>query len=249
MTPNPIARVLSTLSTSGVQYLLMGGQACVLYGAAEFSRDCDVALLASPENLDRLRTAVDQLQAERIAVPPFEAEYLERGHAVHFRCRRPDVDRMRLDVMTTMRGVAPFDELWARRTTVETPEGDSLEVMGLPDLVQAKKTQRDKDWPMIRRLVEAHYASHQNEATPERIRFWLAESRTPSMLIALACEHMDEAMRAASERPLVAEALHASQSRLRQALSQEEADEREADRQYWAPLKRELEQLRRKRGG
>ena len=27
----------------------MGGQACVFYGAAEFSRDTDMAILASPE--------------------------------------------------------------------------------------------------------------------------------------------------------------------------------------------------------
>ena len=32
----------------------MGGQACVLYGAAEFSRDLDLALLPDPDNLDRL---------------------------------------------------------------------------------------------------------------------------------------------------------------------------------------------------
>jgi hypothetical protein len=32
----------------------MGGQACILYGAAEFSRDVDVAVLASEGNLDRL---------------------------------------------------------------------------------------------------------------------------------------------------------------------------------------------------
>ena len=32
----------------------MGGQACVLYGAAEFSRDLDLALLPDPANLDRL---------------------------------------------------------------------------------------------------------------------------------------------------------------------------------------------------
>ena len=29
------------MRTNHVQYLLMGGQACVLYGAAEFSRDAD----------------------------------------------------------------------------------------------------------------------------------------------------------------------------------------------------------------
>ena len=69
-----------------MQILLMGGQACVFYGAAEFSRDIDFALLCDEENLARLRAALDELQAEVIAVPPFEASYLRRGFAVHFRC-------------------------------------------------------------------------------------------------------------------------------------------------------------------
>jgi len=39
--PNPILRVLSTFQHHRAAYLLMGGQACVFYGAAEFSRDTD----------------------------------------------------------------------------------------------------------------------------------------------------------------------------------------------------------------
>jgi hypothetical protein len=47
--PNPILKVLSTLSCHMVRHLLIGGQACVLYGAAEFSRDCDVVILVNEE--------------------------------------------------------------------------------------------------------------------------------------------------------------------------------------------------------
>jgi hypothetical protein len=36
---NPIVRVLSTFRRCEVRSLLMGGQACIIYGAAEFSRD------------------------------------------------------------------------------------------------------------------------------------------------------------------------------------------------------------------
>ena len=36
---NPILKVLSSIRQHRVQALLMGGQACVFYGAAEFSRD------------------------------------------------------------------------------------------------------------------------------------------------------------------------------------------------------------------
>ena len=58
MTLNPILKVLSTLSTHHVQHLLMGGQACVLYGAAEFSRDTDIALMTEAENLRRLSSGL-----------------------------------------------------------------------------------------------------------------------------------------------------------------------------------------------
>ena len=72
----------------------MGGQACVLYGAAEFSRDTDFAILAEQENLDVLRRALADLQAETIAVPPLEKRFLDRGHAVHFRCAHREALRM-----------------------------------------------------------------------------------------------------------------------------------------------------------
>jgi hypothetical protein len=46
----------------------MGGQACVLYGAAEFSRDIDLAILADPRNLSRLDKVLVDLNAEPIIV-------------------------------------------------------------------------------------------------------------------------------------------------------------------------------------
>ena len=67
MIPNPILKVLSTLTTHRVQHLLMGGQACVLYGAAEFSRDTDLAILASPANLTRLDKALAWLRSKTSA--------------------------------------------------------------------------------------------------------------------------------------------------------------------------------------
>jgi hypothetical protein len=96
----------------------MGGQACVFYGAAEFSRDLDLLVLADAVNLPNLMQAMNSLSADVIAVPPFEEQHLLRGHAVHFRCQKKDVAGLRIDVMSTLRGVAGFEELWARRTTI-----------------------------------------------------------------------------------------------------------------------------------
>jgi len=49
--------------------------------------------------------------------------------------------------MSRPRVVGPFATLWRRRTTLSLPDGFSFDVLSLPDLVRAKKTQRDKDCP------------------------------------------------------------------------------------------------------
>jgi len=245
--PNPIIKVLSTLSCHEVRHLLMGGQACVFYGAAEFSRDCDIVIVADHDNLQRLSGALEELQAECIAVPPFEPEYLERGHAVHFRCHSEDAMGMRLDVMTRMRGCGEFPVLWERRMTLQDGDGMTYELLGIEDLVTAKKTQRDKDWPMVRRLVDAHYEACRDSPNEDQIRFWLKESRTPDVLIYLVSEYPVLFREVLAHRKLLGAALSGSRSAVQQELSLEELAERKADEAYWLPLKRELEQLRLKR--
>lgn len=243
MTPSPILKALSTIRMMGVRSLLMGGQACVLYGGAEFSRDTDLVVLAEDENLRKLAGAVAALEADVIAVPPFERRFLESGHAVHFRCRHTEAAGLRIDVMSRMRGLPEFEVLWDRRTTIETEDGP-IEVLSLPDLITAKKTQRDKDWPMIARLVEAHYAQHAGKGDAARATFWLRELRTPVILCAVANAEPKVCKELVAERPLLKWALAGDLESLTVGLREEEDRERAADRVYWAPLKRELEQLR-----
>ena len=69
MIPNPIRKVLSSMRAHRVRALLMGGQACVFYGAAEFSRDADFAILADTTNLARLRRCLTDLQGEVYWLP------------------------------------------------------------------------------------------------------------------------------------------------------------------------------------
>jgi hypothetical protein len=148
--------------------------------------------------------------------------------------------------MAKLRGLPDFETLWNRRTTLETPT-EAIDVLSLPDLVTAKKTQRDKDWPMIARLVEAHYARHAQAPDDTMRDFWLRELRSPPILIEVARLAPQVCGRLQPVRPLLEHAAAGSEPRLVAALRAEEDAEREADRRYWAPLKRELEQLRRER--
>ncbi|MFN2384356.1 MAG: hypothetical protein ABR559_08880 [Gemmatimonadota bacterium] len=235
------------MQTHEIQCLLMGGQACILYGAAEFSRDTDFTVFASAENLTRLQHAFAALDASVVALPPFELPYLERGHSVHFRCRHPEADGIRVDLMTKMRGVDPFPQLWNRRTTFALPDGIAVDVLSLPDLVASKKTQRDKDWPMLVRLIEANYEQFFREPTPERIAFWLRELRTPELLVESGTRFPDAARALARERPAIQAALDGRAEAVHRLLTEEEASERALDRTYWAPLRAELEAMRHAR--
>ena len=215
-------------------------------GAAEYSRDLDLAVLATPEALSVLSAALNALHASVIAVPSFDVRYLERGHAVHFSIPDGSTSPLRVDIMSRLRGVDAFPSLWERRTTIALPTGEDntevlVDVMSLEDLVAAKKTQRDKDWPMLRRLVDASYVAARDDAvTDAHVAFWLAELRSPVFLSELIARYPEAAAR--SKRPVVRAALNHDDMDV--ALAAEQAQIMVEDRAYWAPLRRELEALR-----
>jgi len=243
---SPIHKVLSTVKSCSVQFLLSGGQACILYGAAEFSRDTDIVLLASEDNILHLQNALDKLRAEQIFFPDLTIEHLERGHACHFRCHHPDAEGARLDVLSRMRGCDPFPALWDRRTTFDLPDLGDLTALSLRDLVRSKKTQRDKDWPMLRRLVEVDYVARKANADKQDVEWWLAELRTPAYLMELRKAYPDIVGDIAA-RPWLAAAIEAGEEKLSDELLQEELRVRKEDSVYWAPLRAELEQMRKAR--
>ena len=192
-------------------------------------------------------SGVDDLQAEVVAIPPFEQQYLDLGLAVHFRCRRHDLHSIRVDVMSKMRGVDPFPQLWERRTTIQLEGGQQIDLMNIADLVLAKKTQRDKDWPMIRSLVDAHYEAYGESPSDEQLKFWLREGRSPEILVDLSRTYPAIASRMATRRSLLKHASSGSNPDLLAALADEQRCEQERDRQYWAPLRAKLQELRANR--
>jgi hypothetical protein len=139
--------------------------------------------------------------------------------------------------------------LWERRTTITVEGGAEISLLSVEDLVSAKKTQRDKDWPMIGALVEGHYMATGGEPNRERARFWLLESRTPERLLELVQRFPAEKEQLVIRRPLLALAVASDLPRLREALDAEVRAEQDKDRAYWEPLKREMEAFRRAERG
>jgi hypothetical protein len=249
MLPATIVAVIEAFSKSDVRCLLMGGQASWIHGSGQGSKDVDFAIVADPANLTDLRAVLNSLNAENIAVPPLEQRHLEAGLAVHFRCRRADAAGVRVDVMSRMRGVDTFDQLWERRSIAALPNGVHVNLLSLRDLIRAKKTQRDKDWPIISLLVSGHYLRNFQSAAPDEVIFWLEELRDPELLQEAVLRFPEESAKVAGRRESVrmARCPDSSLDDIRRALRDEEERERAADRAYWEPLKKQLEQLRRQK--
>ncbi|MBI5555947.1 MAG: hypothetical protein HY920_08875 [Elusimicrobia bacterium] len=247
MTPNPILKVLFTFQKHKVKSLLIGGQACIVYGAAEFSRDTDFTILGTEKNIYNLSSALQAMKAELIYVPPLEIAYLKRGHACHFRCQDDDLSGLRIDLMAKLKGCPPFTVLWERRNIVKLDHGPGIDVISLKDLVQSKKTQRDKDWFMLKRLVDNDILTHKSNPSLQQVRWWLLECRDNNILVDLAVEFPCLASRQIKNRPLLKAAITGNKEQVRELLTKEETEERGKDITYWRPLREELEILRHTR--
>jgi hypothetical protein len=111
--------------------------------------------------------------------------------------------------------------------------------------VSAKKTQRDKDWPMIRRLVEADYY-HVAKPIRAQVAWWLRELRTSDLLIDLSRRYRRVARRPVADRPALRPALEGDRAGVERALRAEELRYRAKDRRHWTPLRAELALWRRR---
>jgi len=78
---------------------------------------------------------------------------------------------MRVDIMSVLHNASSFENSMERRTTMELNDGLIVDVISFPDLVAIKKTQRDKDWSHIRRLIEAHYLKTMERARRKMFDF------------------------------------------------------------------------------
>jgi hypothetical protein len=156
----------------GVEYLLISGQASVLYGAATFSEDVDVWIRPSVANARRLLRA---LAAGRGRVykltPPMTLANMRFGHGFHFTLPRGD-DTLYLDVMAAPPRVGSFVDARRRANVMQGPLGP-VPVVSVPDLVELKKTQRFLDYDVISNLAAA---TARNPAADTRLLAWAARN-------------------------------------------------------------------------
>lgn len=252
------------LEARRVAYLLISGQACVMYGAATFSEDFDIWVRPSARDLGRLVLALQDVRATIYKLtPPLRLDLLRRGHALHFAIPTGRSGPVFLDVMLRPPRVRGFAAALRRSTRLPTPWGD-VPVVSMEDLVEIKKTRRPADYQAITTLarlrLEKAIASRAPRRELRRVARWALENTfdVDALRLLFAQVPADAASlarnsRRASIRTLArawrgenAEIPAPIEDRVERQMAEETLALQTADRRYWRPIVHELRELRRR---
>jgi hypothetical protein len=147
--------VLGAFERNRVQYILIGGQAGIVWGSPLLTEDFDAVYARDRDNLERVVAALRELHA-RVRVPgvdeerPFQldATTLERGFNFTF-----GTDAGPVDLLGLPAGVDGFPELEPNSVQVQIA-GHRVRVAALDDLIRMKVAAgRPKDRAAVETLV------------------------------------------------------------------------------------------------
>src|SRR5438270_6225902 len=116
--------IFSSFEAHRLEYLVIGGQAAILYGASQFTEDLDIWIQPSMRAIEALLRALADLEARvHKLTPPLTYGYARRGHGFHFVVPQRGEPDVYLDVMARPPRVRSFGVARARAATLETPWG------------------------------------------------------------------------------------------------------------------------------
>jgi hypothetical protein len=219
-------RLFRSFDRFGVEYLLISGQASILYGAATFSEDVDIWLGPTLPNARRLlRSLASQRARVYKLTPPLTLRNMRFGHGFHFTLPRGN-DTLFLDVMAAPPRVGPFEKARRQATMMKGPFG-TVPVVSVPDLVELKKTQRLLDYDVISNLAAKVAGTGK---VPDRLLRWAARN----------------SFRAADRAAMLARlGRKVSLARCRARILAEIGRLQARDAAYWRRIVRDLRLLRR----
>lgn len=142
-----LGRLLSVLRSHGVEFFVVGGVAAALQGAPVLTQDVDILYLLDEENVQRLKRALDELNAIARDDPRnlrFDETHLRtRGHKL------AATDAGPLDVLGTINDEKSYGDLLPFTEELEVL-GHPVRVLSLERLIDLKRELgRPKDLAML----------------------------------------------------------------------------------------------------
>jgi len=136
---SPLERFCAVLAEHGVEFIIVGGQAEALMGGARVTYDVDLCYRRTPDNLERLATALGTLNLTLRDAPPelkfrLDAQALALGQNYTF-----EVDgEWPLDFLGYLEPLGTYEDLLPHVETMSIG-GRPTQVIGLEDLIRIKR--------------------------------------------------------------------------------------------------------------
>jgi len=147
-----LSDLLSILSTSKIDFVVVGGFAGVLHGSSLVTRDLDLCTVLTPENIERLKTVLKEFHPKHRMTPnklPFTT-VPPAGQALKNLYLETDLGVV--DFLSAITGLGDFQVVRSNAEEVAI-NGNKIFVMSLSDLIQAKEAMnREKDRLAVKEL-------------------------------------------------------------------------------------------------
>lgn len=144
--------LLERLHNAGAQFIVIGGVAGIIHGAARVTYDTDILYERSPANLRAIVAALAPLTPYPRGAPPglpflFDERTLRAGLNFTFSTTAGDID-----LLGAVDGVGPYENAIVQAAWIEV-SGKRVAVLSLIDLIAAKRAAgRPKDFEAIAEL-------------------------------------------------------------------------------------------------
>ena len=170
--PSPdFATILRVLLEHEVHFIVVGGVCGVLHGAPIATFDLDIVHSRTPENVDRLLSALEGLNARyrgqgQRQINPQRSHLSSPGHQLLITDAGP------LDLLGAIGGGLTYQDLLSRTTEMEIGSGARVRVLNLDALIRIKEElgqEKDKAvLPILRRTLEESRKRNQPDCCSPR---------------------------------------------------------------------------------
>lgn len=136
--PQQLLKIIETLNSGQVRYVIIGGVAMRLHGSAHITDDVDVCYGRDAANLQALADALAPYHPSLRGAPaglPFVLDVRSLKASLSFTL---ETDIGALDILGEPSGVSSFDGLWERAVIMEV-HGLPVHVASIGDLISMKQ--------------------------------------------------------------------------------------------------------------
>ena len=140
-----ISSLLQRLCNADIDFVIVGGYAAVLHGSSMVTRDLDVCMVLSAENVEKIRDLFRDLHPTHRQTPQ-RLSFLDNPEpGLPMKNLYLQTDLGAIDFLGAITGIGSFDDVNQGAVQVEL-FGKRLKVIGVQDLIKAKEALgRQKD--------------------------------------------------------------------------------------------------------